>query len=61
MPRKKIRVADNPLKSFDMMWNFVGDEQIEPTNSLAERQIKASCQIRENSLFTWSYNVKPSS
>jgi transposase len=31
------RVANNILKSFDMMWNFVDDEQMEPTNNFAER------------------------
>jgi transposase len=48
------RVASNILKSFDMMWLFVDDEQIEPTNNFAERQIKHHVKYRKNSLFTWS-------
>ena len=37
-----------------MMWNFVDDEQMEPTNNFAERQIKHHVKYRKNSLFTWS-------
>src|SRR5690606_4533548 len=48
------RVANNILKSFDMMWLFVDDERIEPTNNLAERQIKHHVKYRKNSFFTWS-------
>jgi hypothetical protein len=48
------RVADNILKSFDMMWLFVKDTEIEPTNNFAERQIKHHVKYRKNSLFTWS-------
>jgi len=48
------RVADNILKSFDMMWLFAADPQIEPTNNFAERQIKHHVKYRKNSLFTWS-------
>jgi transposase len=48
------RVANNILKSFDMMWLFLGDERIEPTNNLAERQIKHHVKYRKNSFFTWS-------
>jgi len=48
------RVAGNILRSFDMMWLFVKDSQIEPTNNLAERQIKHHVKYRKNSLFTWS-------
>jgi transposase len=48
------RVANNILKSFDMMWLFVDDERIEPTNNFAERQIKHHVKYRKNSLFTWS-------
>jgi len=49
-----VRVARNILKSFDMMWRFVDDPEIEPTNNLAERQIKHHVKYRKNSLFTWS-------
>jgi transposase len=48
------RVAGNILKSFDMMWMFVKDMEIEPTNNFAERQIKHHVKYRKNSLFTWS-------
>ena len=48
------RVAGNILKSFDMMWRFVEDEEIEPTNNFAERQIKHYVKYRKNSFFTWS-------
>ena len=48
------RVANNILRSFDMMWLFVDDGQIEPTNNFAERQIKHHVKYRKNSFFTWS-------
>ena len=48
------RVAGNILKSFDMMWLFVENPEIEPTNNFAERQIKHHVKYRKNSLFTWS-------
>jgi len=48
------RVANNILKSFDMMWLFVKDSEVEPTNNFAERQIKHHVKYRKNSLFTWS-------
>ena len=48
------RVANNILKSFDMIWLFLHDPQIEPTNNLAERQIKHFVKYRKNSYFTWS-------
>lgn len=48
------RVANNILKSFDMMWLFIDNEQIESTNNFAERQIKHHVKYRKNSLFTWS-------
>lgn len=48
------RVANNILKSFDMIWLFLHDSQIELTNNLAERQIKHFVKYRKNSFFTWS-------
>lgn len=48
------RVAGNILKSFDMMWLFVENPEIDPTNNFAERQIKHHVKYRKNSLFTWS-------
>ena len=48
------RVAQNLLKSFGMMWRFVDDPDIEPTNNLAERQIRRYVVYRKKSLFTWS-------
>lgn len=48
------RVAKNILKSFGMMWTFVDDPEIEPTNNHAERQIKHHVKYRKNSFFTWS-------
>lgn len=48
------RVADNILKTYDMIWLFVDDAEIEPTNNLAERQIKHHVKYRKNSYFTWS-------
>lgn len=48
------RVAHNLLKSFGMMWRFVDDPDIEPTNNLAERQIRRYVVYRKKSLFTWS-------
>ncbi|WP_341789949.1 IS66 family transposase [Rickettsia endosymbiont of Polydrusus tereticollis] len=48
------RVANNILKSFDMIWLFLYDPQIELTNNLAERQIKHFVKYRKNSFFTWS-------
>ena len=37
-----------------MMWHFIRDREIEPTNNFAERQIKHQVRYRKNSLFTWS-------
>ena len=37
-----------------MMWLFVNEDNVEPTNNLAERQIKHHVKYRKNSLFTWS-------
>lgn len=48
------RVASNILRSFDMMWLFVDDNEIELTNNFAERQIKHHVKYRKNSYFTWS-------
>jgi transposase len=48
------RVANNILKSFEMMWLFVENPEIEPTNNFAERQIKHHVKYRKNSFFTWS-------
>jgi transposase len=48
------RVANNILKSFDMMWLFAENPEIEPTNNFAERQIKHHVKYRKNSFFTWS-------
>ena len=48
------RVAHNLLNSFDMMWRFVDNREIEPTNNLAERQIRKYVIYRKKSLFTWS-------
>jgi transposase len=48
------RVAQNLIKSFDMMWRFVGNPEIEPTNNLAERQVRKYVVYRKKSLFTWS-------
>ena len=48
------RVAQNLLNCFDMMWRFVDNREIEPTNNLAERQIRKYVVYRKKSLFTWS-------
>jgi transposase len=48
------RVANNILKSFEMMWLFTRNDEIEPTNNFAERQIKHHVKYRKNSFFTWS-------
>lgn len=48
------RVAQNMIKAFDMMWRFVDHPEIEPTNNLAERQIRKYVIYRKKSLFTWS-------
>lgn len=48
------RVANNILKSFKMMWLFTRNDEIEPTNNFAERQIKHHVKYRKNSFFTWS-------
>jgi len=48
------RVAKNILKSFDMMWLFVDNDEIPPTNNFAERQIKHHVKYRKNSYHTWS-------
>jgi transposase len=48
------RVASNLLNSFEMMWRFVDNREIEPTNNLAERQIRKYVVYRKKSLFTWS-------
>lgn len=48
------RVANNILKSFEMMWLFTRNDEIEPTNNFAARQIKHTIKYRKNSLFTWS-------
>ena len=34
------------LKSFDMMWLFLENPEIEPTNNFAERQIKHFVKYR---------------
>ena len=31
------RVANNIIKPFEMMWRFVDDDEIDPTNNFAER------------------------
>jgi transposase len=49
-----VRVANNILKSFDMMWLYTKEHEIEPTNNHAERQIKHHVKYRKNSYFTWS-------
>ena len=48
------RVAQNLINSFEMMWRFVDNLDIEPTNNLAERQIRKYVVYRKKSLFTWS-------
>ena len=48
------RVANNILRSFEMMWLFTKNENIELTNNFAERQIKHFVKYRKNSFFTWS-------
>jgi len=48
------RVAQNLLNSFEMMWRFVDNREIELTNNLAERQIRKYVVYRKKSLFTWS-------
>ena len=48
------RIANNILKSFDKMWLFIENEDIEPTNNFAERQIKHHVKYRKNSHHTWS-------
>jgi transposase len=48
------RVAQNLLNCFEMMWRFVDNREIEPTNNLAERQIRKYVVYRKKSLFTWS-------
>ena len=48
------RVANNLLNSFEMMWRFVDNREIESTNNLAERQIRKYVVYRKKSLFTWS-------
>ena len=48
------RVAQNLLNSYEMMWRFVDNRDIEPTNNLAERQIRKYVIYRKKSLFTWS-------
>ena len=40
------RVGKNMLKSFDMMWLFLENPEIEPTNNFAERQIKHFVKYR---------------
>lgn len=47
-------IAKNMLRSFDMMWLFVDNQNIEPTNNFAERQIKHHVKYRKNSYHTWS-------
>ena len=48
------RVAKNLLDSFDMMWRFVENSEIDLTNNLAERQIRKYVIYRKKSFFTWS-------
>lgn len=48
------RVARNILKSFEMMWLFRHAHNLEPTNNLAERQIRKYVIYRKKSFFTWS-------
>ena len=48
------RVGQNLLKSFDVMWRFIDHPKLEPTNNLAERQIRKYVVYRKKSLFTWS-------
>ncbi len=51
------RVAKNLLDSFDMMWRFVENSEIDLTNNLAERQIRKYVIYRKKSFFTWSQRV----
>ena len=48
------RVAKNLLKAFDMMWRFADHPELEPTNNLAERQIRKYVIYRKTCMFTWS-------
>jgi transposase len=49
------RVAKNILKSEEMMWRFVKHlDLLEPTNNLAERQLRKYVIYRKRSFFTWS-------
>jgi transposase len=47
------RVARNLLKSFDMMWRFVDQEDVDMTNNLAERQLRKFVIYGKKLLFTW--------
>ena len=40
------RVAENILKSFEMVWLFTKNREIDLTNNLAERQIKHHVKYR---------------
>ena len=42
-------VAKNLLDSFDMMWRFVENSEIDLTNNLAERQIRKYVIYRKKS------------
>ena len=48
------RVARNLINSFDMMWRFVDQKNVEMTNNLAERQLRKFVIYRKKLLFTWS-------
>ena len=48
------RVARNLINSFDMMWRFVDQKDVEMTNNLAERQLRKFVIYRKKLLFTWS-------
>lgn len=52
--KQAVRVAKNILKAEEMMWKFLSNPQIEPTNNLAERQIRKFVIYRKRSFFTWS-------
>lgn len=50
-----VRVANNILNSERMMWKFLDSPGlIQPTNNLAEQQIRKYVLYRKKSLFTWS-------
>jgi len=51
---KTARFCETLLKSFPSLWIFADDSRVDPTNNLAERQLRRGVMLRKTSLGTQS-------